>query len=156
MKKLMILAALSLCLVSCNLKPADPVRAGMEAYAKQHMDPFSPRTFEFDCMSMPDEHRYFSELEEYRAGLEKRYENDPEFCDNEYRKIDELEKKYGVSVACTEYTMHFWAKNENGVRLPMMVFAVFDPDGNVLWMGMKKEDIPTFPAMNILRERGEI
>lgn len=157
MKKHLFWAVLAVfCLTSCNFGPTDPIQAEMEEYAKQHMEVFAPETYEFGNMGVANPHRYYEELEMYKAGLEKRYDKDPEFCEKEYKRIKALEDAHGVEVACTEYVLHYWAKTEHGTKIPLMVFAIYDNEGNQLWIGSKREDLPAYPALNMLRNNGEL
>ena len=158
MKKHLFWTLLSIILLSsCSLKPADPVRAEMEAYVKEHMAPFDPATYKFKHLSDPFEFSYYSDLEKYKSGLKELYDRDPEFCEKEFNKIDALEKKY-IGIACREYYMDFYAESENGTKHLLSVQAIFDTEGNMLWFNNfnEKDKLPAYPAINILRNKGEL
>lgn len=148
---------LLMCLVSCGLdQPVDPIRAEMEQYAKAHMETFSPDTYEFESMRSVRQYKYVDDLECYRTGLQQRCDQDREFCDKEFKKINSLEHLYGNEVACTEFVFNYWAKTETGTKIPLMVFSIYDASGTQLFISTKREQLPSYPALQILKNKGEL
>lgn len=158
---LILALSFGLLATSCGLfEPKDPIQADMEEFAKQALaDEFDVSTFDFQTVSYPpNEHKYYVELEKLRAGLEKQYEGKAvtKALQKAYDVIDQLEEEYGFETACIEYVLHFWGRSKLGTRLPLMVFAVYDMEGNRLWASTDRNDIPTYPALNMLRDSGEL
>lgn len=135
---------------------SDPLKAEMEKYAKEHMAVGTPDTYEFDYMGLEKKDLYIEELEIYKQSLKKNLEKDPELFQKEIEKVEELQLYYAGDVACYERVLYFYGRSEGGTKIPQMVFAIYDLDGKILYMGMSRNELPKFPALKMLKERGEI
>lgn len=126
----------------------------MEDYALEHLHG-DPSTYEFESMGPECPYRYVNELNHYIKGLSERASKNPAEFQAEIEKAEKLKEKYGVQVACYERCLHFWASN-NGLKLPQMVFAIYDNEGTILYISTSRDDLPTYPALHVLRSRGEL
>lgn len=153
-----LMSVMSLVLVmmcSCSLfEQKDPLQQEMEAYALKNLHG-DPSTYEFDVMGPEMSYRYKIDLDQYIKGLKEQSHKNPEAFQAEIDKAEKLKEKYGVDVACYERCMHFWASS-NGMKLPQMVFAIYDTEGKILYISTSRDDLPTYPALHILRDRGEL
>lgn len=135
---------------------SDPLKAEMEKYAKEHMAVGTPDTYEFESMGLEKKDLYIEELERYKQSLKKNLEKDPERFQKEIEKVEELQMYYAGDAACYERVLYFFGKSEGGTKIPQMVFAIYDENGNILHIGMSRAELPKYPALKMLEERGEI
>lgn len=146
------LAALAAC------QPQDPDRAPLEQYAKEHMD--NPSTYEFDYMSMRQEHTFLADLATYKAGLEKLAAKapDPTPYKAEIDKVEDLMIEFGTQVACYDRTLYFWYLNTPPSKMKLQKFVIgrFSPDGRLLTVTMNPDELPTYPAIQILKDQGRL
>ena len=149
------LLAVALC-VACQ--PANPIRDAMEQYAKEHIE--NPDTFKYEYMGIEKEYTYFNDLVQYRLGLQKlaeKAEDKSEYLAEDDR-IQPLFEKYGTQVACREYSLYFHTLGGSSgkMQFPGVVLARYDADGKLMEMTLDPDSLPTYPALQMLRDRGEL
>ena len=155
MKKfLFLLCALPL-LFACS--SPDPVREALEEYAKAHME--NPSSYKFGYMSMPHNYTFMEDLITYKVGIEglmaKAADKAP--YEAEIEKVDDLLFELGKEVACFDQTLYFWFTPEgSSAKFEKFVIGRFTPDGEVMEITMNPDDLPTYPALQILKDRGDL
>lgn len=149
MKKLLL--ALSVILTTVGCAPQDPERAAMEEYAKTHIE--NPKSYKFGSMSPVRAYRAIEDLLAYKKILAAKTA-DSEAFRQEVGKVDQLIAEYGIQTLCRQRVLHFWCRSDTGLKLERMVFAQFDSEGNVLAMSMTEDDMITYPALKVLKDRG--
>ena len=155
MKKfLFLLCALPL-LFACQ--PADPVREALEEYAKTHME--NPSSYKFASMSMKHNYTFMEDLITYKVGIEGLMEKAVNKApyEEELEKVDDLLFELGNEVACFDQTLYFWFTPEgSSAKFQQFVVGRFTPDGEVIELTMDPESLPTYPALQILKDRGDL
>lgn len=157
MKRILYLMAILALAVACA-EPSNPIREAMEQYAKEHID--NPASYKFNYMGIEKEYTYYNDLAQYMDGLEKLkakaedkapYE---EALDQAYNLVQEL----GTQVACREYSLYFWCMGgQTGkMKLERVVLARYDADGKLMVMTMNPDDLPTYPALQMLKDQGRL
>lgn len=156
MKKLFVFFAALVLALSCT--QPDPIRDAMEKYAKDHVE--DPETYHFEYMGIVREYTYLSDLMQYQAGIEKLAAKaaDKAPYEAELEKVQALLDEYGIEVACREHTLYFYTLGGSSgkMRLPGVVLARYDADGKLMMMTMDPDTLPTYPALQILKDRGEL
>lgn len=156
MKRIVYLFALLALMVSCE--EPDPHRAAMEQYAKEHIA--TPDTYKFNYMGIEKEYKYVNELYTLRKGLEEQMAKaaDKAAYQDQIDKIDALFPEVGYDVACYEYSLYFWymGGQTGKMKLEGVVLARYDADGNLLVMTMDPDSLPTYPALQMLRDQGKL
>ena len=141
-------------LVSCQ--PKDPARIALEQYAKEHME--NPSTYEFASMSMPHKFTYLEDLVTYKVGLEglaaKAADKTP--YEKEIEKVEDLMFELGNEVACYDQTLYYWFKGGSSGQMKLQSFVIgrFTPDGEVIAITTDGDSLPSYPALQILKDRG--
>ena len=157
MKKILFCLSFLALVMACN-QPADPIREAMEKYAKENID--NPESYKFNYMGIEKEYTYFNDLAQYMDGLEKLKAKapDPAPYEEELEKAHQLVVKYGTQVACREYSLYFWCMGgQTGkMKFERVVVARYDADGKVMEMTLDPQSLPTYPALRILKEQGEL
>ena len=157
MKKLLF-TLMALALVFACDGPKDPIRAEMEAYAKAHIA--TPDTYKFNYMGIEKEYKYVNELYTLRKGLEEQMAKaaDKAAYQDQIDKIDALFPEVGYDVACYEYSLYFWymGGQTGKMKLEGVVLARYDADGKLLEMTMDPSSLPTYPALQMLRDQGKL
>lgn len=153
-KALILLSALSL-LFACQ--PADPVRDALEQYAKEHME--NPSSYKFANMSMRHEYTFMEDLINYKVGIEglmaKAADKAP--YEAEIEKVENLLFDLGREVACFDQTLYFWFTPEgSSAKFQQFVIGRFTPDGDVIAITMDPDSLPTYPAIQMLKDRGDL
>lgn len=155
MKKI-VLAIMALTLmVSCAPKKSF-VQEQMEAYAKSHIS--NPESFKFSYMGIEKEYRYINDLYTYRKGLEKQAEKaaDKAPWEAEMAKVDRLFDEFADNpVACYEYSLYFKCI-ENDTPVERVVLSRYDADSELLVMTLDPDSLPTYPALQMLRDQGKL
>ena len=148
-----LFCALSL-LVACQ--PKDPVRIALEQYAKEHME--NPSTYEFANMSMRHNYTYLEDLVTYKVGLEglAAKADDKTPYEKEIEKVEDLMFDLGNEVACFDQTLYYWFKGGSSGQMKLQSFVIgrFTPDGEVITITTDSKTLPTYPALQILKDRG--
>ena len=150
---LTLLCALTL-LASCQ--PKDPARIALEQYAKEHME--NPSTYEFASMSIPHKFTYLEDLVTYKVGLEglaaKAADKTP--YEKEIDKVEDLMFELGNEVACYDQTLYYWFKGGSSGQMKLQSFVIgrFTPEGEVIAITTDSGTLPTYPALQILKDRG--
>ena len=156
MKKIFVLLATLALALSCG--QPDPIRDAMEKYAKDHVE--DPGSYKFEYMGVVREYTYLSDLMQYQAGIEKLAAKaaDKGPYEAELEKVQGLLDEYGIEVACREYTLYFYTLGGSSgkMRIPGVVLARYDADGKLMMMTMDPDSLPTYPALQILKDRGEL
>ena len=152
-----IAVALAYFMGACTEEKRSPYCDAMEEYAKANIP--NPDTYEFDYEGIEKEYKYVNELVDYRLKLEKMALEagaDTAAIHAEDDRIQDAFDEVGYDVACYEYSLHFWYKGgENGtMRLPGVVVARYDSDGNLMIMTMRPDTLQTYPALQMLRDKG--
>ena len=144
------LAALAAC------QPQDPDRAPLEQYAKEHME--NPASYEFANLSMRRDYTFLADLVSYKAGLEKLAAQaaDPAPYREAIAKAEDLMAEFGTQVACYDRTLYFWflGGSSGQMKLQQFVIGRFDPDGRLLEATMNPDELTTYPAIRILKDKG--
>ena len=160
MKKLLSFAAVlsAVLLLAFSCSEPDPVRDAMEAYAKANID--NPDSYKFNYMGIEKEYTYFNDLAQYMQGLEKlkAQAKDKAPYEAELEKAHELVKELGTQVACREYSLYFWCMGgQSGtLKLERVVLARYDADGKLMAMTMDPGSLPTYPALQMLKDQGRL
>ena len=156
MKKIFVLFATLALTFACS--QPDPIRDAMEQYAKDHVE--DPGTYKFEYMGVVREYTYLSDLMQYQAGIEKLAEkaDDKSPYEAELKKVQSLLDEYGIEVACREYSLYFYTLGGSSgkMRLPGVVLARYDADGELMMMTLDPDSLPTYPALQILKDRGDL
>ena len=143
-------------LVSCQ--PKDPARIALEQYAKEHME--NPSTYEFASMSMPHKFTYLEDLVTYKVGLEglaaKAADKTP--YEKEIEKVEDLMFELGNEVACYDQTLYYWFKGGSSGQMKLQSFVIgrFTPEGEVIAITTDSGTLPAYPALQILKDRGQL
>lgn len=156
MKKIVLfLSALAL-FAACGQPDSD--RDALEPYAKEHME--NPASYEFGYMSMPHKYTYMEDLITYKVGVQGLREKaeDKTAYDAELDKIDDLLIEVGNEVACYDRTLYFWYKTgENGtLKMEDFVIGRFSADGRLLEATKNPDSLPTYPALQMLKDQGKL
>ena len=152
MKKVILLLSALLLLAACG--PKDTDREALEPYAKSYVK--APDTYEFASMSMPHKYTYMEALIVYMTGIkglrEKAADKAP--YDAELEKIDDLLLEVGNEVACYDRTLYYWIKTETGGKFQDFVVGRFSADGRLLEATKDPDSLPTYPALQMLKDQG--
>lgn len=156
MKKLFVFFAALVLALSCT--QPDPIRDAMEKYAKENCE--NPGTYKFEYMGIVREYTYLADLMQYQDGIEKLAAKaaDKAPYEAELEKVQGLLDEYGIEVGCREYSLYFYTLGGSSgkMRLPGVVLARYDADGKLMMMTMDPDSLPTYPALQILKDRGEL
>ena len=160
MRKLVFLFAVLALMSACNKQEEErifPHRQAMEDYAKAHIP--NPETYEFDYEAIEKEYKYVNELVEMRLQLQRQAQNPDADTTGMYETDEKIQRAFeavGYDVACYEFAIHFWymGGDDGKMRLPGVVTARYDADGNLMVMTMDPNELPTYPALNMLKEKG--
>ncbi|MBQ9660109.1 MAG: hypothetical protein IJV37_02435 [Bacteroidales bacterium] len=154
MKKFFTLLCCLAALAACQ--PQEPDRAPLEQYAKEHME--NPASYEFANLSMRRDHTFLADLAAYKSGLEKLAAQapDPAPYRTEIDKVEDLMAEFGTQVACYDRTLYFWflGGSSGQMKLQQFVIGRFSPDGRLLEVSMDPDEFSTYPALQILKDRG--
>ena len=155
MKRILFFLSALILLAACA--PKDPDRAALEPYAKAHME--NPDSYEFASMSMAHKYTYMEDLIVYMTGIkglrEKAADKAP--YDAELEKIDDLLFEVGNEVACYDRTLYFWFEGgEHRTRLQDFVVGRFSADGELLEATKDPDSLPTYPALQMLKDQGRL
>ena len=151
-----LILCLSALVLLCACGPQDPDRAALEPYAKEHMD--NPESYEFASMSMPHKYTYMEDLIVYMNGIKGLREkaSDKAPYDAELEKIDDLLFEVGNEIACYDRTLYFWVKTETGGKFQDFVIGRFSADGRLLEVTKDSDTLPTYPALQMLKDQGKL
>lgn len=154
MKRIILFLSAIVLLAACT--PKDTDRAALEPYAKAHME--NPDTYEFANMSMPREYTYMQDLIVYMNGIKSLREKaaDKTSYDAELEKIDDLLFNLGNEVACYDRTLYFWFRSETGGKFQDFVIGRFSADGRLLEATKDPDSLPTYPALQMLKDQGRL
>jgi len=156
MKKALFFCCALLLFAACQ--PKDPVRVSLERYAKEQMD--HPEDYEFSNLSMKHEYTFMEDLVHYKVGLEnlaaKAADKAP--YEAEIEKVDQLIFSVGREVACFDQTLHYWilGGSSGKMKIPQFVIGRFTPDGQVIEITKDPDSLPTYPALQMLKDRGDL
>ena len=155
MKRILFLLCALPLLFACQ--PADPVREALEEYAKTHME--NPSSYKFANMSMRHNYTYMEDLITYKVGIEglmaKAVDKAP--YEAELEKVDDLLFDLGNEVACFDQTLYFWFTPEgSSAKFQQFVVGRFTADGAVIALTMDPDSLPTYPALQMLKDRGDL
>lgn len=154
MKKALLLLSALVLLCACG--PQDTDRTALEPYAKAHME--NPDSYEFASLSVPHKYTYMEDLIVYMTGIKDLREKaaDKAPYDAELEKIDDLLFEVGNEVACYDRTLYFWFKTETGGRFQDFVVGRFSADGRLLEATKDPDSLPTYPALQMLKDQGKL
>ena len=128
MKRILFFLSAIILLAACT--PKDTDRAALEPYAKEHMEnPVIKIRGE-----AADKTSYDAELE----------------------KIDDLLFNLGNEVACYDRTLYFWFRSETGGKFQDFVIGRFSADGRLLEATKDPDSLPTYPALQMLKDQGRL
>ena len=99
---------------------------------------------------------FADELKEYAKGLEENKDKNPEAFQAEIDKANELAKKYRDEKAGTEWEFQLYYKDERGYQTNENVWMIVDNEENILYISMSRDELPTFPALKMLKDMGEL
>ena len=155
MKKIILfLSALAL-FAACEQPDSD--RDALEPYAKEHME--NPASYEFGYMSMPHNYTYMEDLITYKVGVQglREIATDKAPYDAELEKIDDLLIEVGNEVACYDRTLYYWYHPEDSnLKLEGCVIGRFSADGRLLEATQDPDSLPTYPALQMLKDQGKL
>ena len=157
MKKIIYFIAFFALLCACNKEQPSPYRDVLEQFAKENIS--NPDSYEFDYMGIEKEYQYWTALSDYRIRLEKEAQKpgaDTAAIREADDRIQQAFEKVGYSVACYEYSLHFWYKGgqDGTMRMSGVAVARYDAEGNLMVMTLRPDTLPTYPALQILKEKG--
>ena len=154
MKRILLFLSAIVLLAACA--PKDTDRAALESYAKEHME--NPGSYEFASMSIPHKYTYMEDLIVYMTGIKDLREKaaDKTAYDAELEKIDDLLFDVGNEVACYDRTLYYWFRTETGGKFQDFVIGRFSADGQLLEVTKDPDSLPTYPALQMLKDQGRL
>lgn len=156
MKKLILFLSALVLLAACEQPDSD--RAILEPYAQEHME--NPSSYEFGYMSMPHKYTYMEDLIVYMTGIQGLREKaaDKAPYDAELEKVNELLSEVGNEVACYDRTLYYWYKGGDSGTLKLEGFVVgrFSADGRLIEATRNPDSLPTYPALQMLKDQGKL
>lgn len=148
---LFIVALFTLC--SCN--DGTKLSEAARKYGKEHMKG-NPKKIEHVGVGIVKSIWFADELKEYAKGLEENKDKNPEAFQAEIDKANELAKKYRDEKAGTEWEFQLYYKDERGYQTNENVWMIVDNEENILYISMSRDELPTFPALKMLKDMGEL